>query len=997
MVAIRKAEFVSAFINQLNYLSAQEARLASGPHPPFHLGRIDFNVIPLPERAESFSFYLLTEPRFEAEPDKSIDHNKLRERIDIETVTEKELRNLKVHIAKDFFVNELKLNIENIRKLCEEYKGKQPNELKKDAESLLNKANTIVDDEQKSQVRNKAADILYLASLPIKKSELLRNQYALVGSIERLESLFKHIAQKNSIPVELAEDDELLTLTAYYTAKSKNNPNYIINHIPDRLIKEGSNKFNSRVKLLTKHVLLDLKGITSARQVELYLNKHNYLDDFKDAGLTNIWNLFTFRNLTRITFPEEVSGNNPNIRDWFLAKNLKGEESSESTSIGAAWVLEHGVKIFNTEKRVFDIEKMKGIHWEAIFNEYGLSLDSRSINTLELINVGAIKLGVNNLIGHEREDQFHEWDIQRVNMWEEKFKDGCRLIDYVTDFLVEVRLRKNHPEMFKNDGKGKIIPKELEKIKLSKEYESIAPGGLQNSNMGSIQAFKRRHPECFGWSEDKIKPTEVKAYGKFQGEKGEKLFAKGFAFCLFKAGLGKFNPTQIPPIVFTRKELMEWRIKNIKSWASFFKNANSFCKNITSAFDKLCDNNIITAFEMLLGPVNEKTGCFGSSDISPVDIKSKKLLSVEFTDSKTCIIEINSPEDNTSNEIPINLTIDVGSKTHSPEDDKVPTVEELTEIENQLSSESNDFTHTESEGHLTDPTDIFFKEMRDIPLLKREEEIELAKAIELAKMLESENSDFNDLDTDTVKQIISNGIKATNKLVEGNLRLVVSIAKRYQNRGLSLQDLIQEGSIGLIHATKKYDYKLGYKFGTYATWWIRRSVTRALSNKSKTVRIPEHIVQAIRDLNKASKKLRDESVENREPTIDQIAVEMGLSVEKVKGIIAANKRYTSLEAQENDDKKGLGSILEDVKSPNPYKETLHNLLKEDVNKVLKSLTQREREVIILRFGLDGNRAKTLDEVAKIFRITRERIRQIEAKAMIKLQKPGRREKLEGHL
>lgn len=617
------------------------------------------------------------------------------------------------------------------------------------------------------------------------------------------------------------------------------------------------------------------------------------------------------------------------------------------------------------------------------------------------------RLGESDLVGSNKEKQIHPWDFKWDGMWEHIDTNGKKLIDYITEFVIDVRLRKKHPKMFEENGNGKIILDKLRKFdvnELSDEYNLIAPNCLKLSGLNCVEALKRRHPEFFGWDKNKIKPDEMTYRNMWNKSNNKEVFALEFAYCLSESGLGKFNPDKTPHLEFSRADFLNWKEKP-KNWRDFFYNSRAICKNVSNGFLVLSNGNIITAFEMLLGPVDERTGCFGDSDISRADIKSKKLLSVEFTDSKTCIIEINTPGDSTNDEQnltdPISLTINIDNKMHSPENDKLPTLEELNQIEEQLSSENEDFTYTESKGRVTDPADIFFKEMREIPLLKREEEIELAKAIELARIFEpteeTGNSDLNDIDTDTVEQIISSGIEATNKLVEGNLRLVVSIARRYQNRGLSLQDLIQEGSIGLIRATKKYDYKLGYKFGTYATWWIRQGITRALTDKSKTVRIPAHIVQAISNLNKASKKLRDESEKNREPTIDEIAVEMGISVEKVKEIITANKRYTSLQTQGNDDAMEFGNILEDEKAPNPYKEALNSFLKGDINKVLKSLTQREREVIVLRFGLDGNGPRTLDEVAKIFGVTRERIRQIEARAMLKLQKPDRKEKLEGHL
>ncbi len=301
-------------------------------------------------------------------------------------------------------------------------------------------------------------------------------------------------------------------------------------------------------------------------------------------------------------------------------------------------------------------------------------------------------------------------------------------------------------------------------------------------------------------------------------------------------------------------------------------------------------------------------------------------------------------------------------------DDEPPSAENLKQIENELPDE------TPADAYKDDLVGIYLQEIREIPLLKREEEIKLAK-------------------------IIANGgpdsITARNDLVEGNLRLVVSIAKIYRNKGLPFLDLIQEGNLGLMRAAEKYDHSLGWKFATYATWRIRQSITRALADKSRTVRVPVHMVEDISKLDKIKKRLSQKL--NREPTIGELVDEMGITVEKIEELTAANKKTASLTAPDREEDKELGAILEDDKAPQAYNVAVNNFLKSDIKKVLKSLMLRERKVIIMRFGLDGEGEKSLDEVGKIFKITRERVRQIEVEAIIKLQKPHRSKQLEDYL
>ena len=271
-----------------------------------------------------------------------------------------------------------------------------------------------------------------------------------------------------------------------------------------------------------------------------------------------------------------------------------------------------------------------------------------------------------------------------------------------------------------------------------------------------------------------------------------------------------------------------------------------------------------------------------------------------------------------------------------------------------------------------DPVRMYLKEIGKVPLLTAEEEIELAKRMELGDQ------------------------EAKKRLAEANLRLVVSIAKRYVGRGMLFLDLIQEGNLGLIKAVEKFDYRKGYKFSTYATWWIRQAITRAIADQARTIRIPVHMVETINKLIRVSRQLLQEL--GREPTPEEIAAEMDMPVERVREILKISQEPVSLETPigEEDDSH-LGDFIQDDNVPVPADAATFTLLKEQLEEVLGTLTEREQKVLILRFGLEDGRARTLEEVGKEFNVTRERIRQIEAKALRKLRHPSRSRKLKDYL
>ncbi|GIO85302.1 RNA polymerase sigma factor SigA [Paenibacillus faecis] len=273
---------------------------------------------------------------------------------------------------------------------------------------------------------------------------------------------------------------------------------------------------------------------------------------------------------------------------------------------------------------------------------------------------------------------------------------------------------------------------------------------------------------------------------------------------------------------------------------------------------------------------------------------------------------------------------------------------------------------------INDPVRMYLKEIGRVPLLTGDDELELAKRIE--------NGDE----------------EAKRRLAEANLRLVVSIAKRYVGRGMLFLDLIQEGNMGLIKAVEKFDYRKGFKFSTYATWWIRQAITRAIADQARTIRIPVHMVETINKLIRVSRQLLQEL--GREPTPEEIAAEMDLSVEKVREIMKIAQEPVSLETPigEEDDSH-LGDFIEDQEALAPADAAAYELLKEQLEDVLDTLTEREENVLRLRFGLDDGRTRTLEEVGKVFGVTRERIRQIEAKALRKLRHPSRSKRLKDFL
>ena len=308
---------------------------------------------------------------------------------------------------------------------------------------------------------------------------------------------------------------------------------------------------------------------------------------------------------------------------------------------------------------------------------------------------------------------------------------------------------------------------------------------------------------------------------------------------------------------------------------------------------------------------------------------------------------------------------------------KIPEIEEEEFNEEEIDeTEVNELLHTDliklaEIMDVDEPIKMYLREIGQIPLLTYEEEIGLAQ------------------------KVLENDEEAKQKLIESNLRLVVSIAKKHTNRGLKMLDLIQEGNMGLMKAVEKFEYEKGFKFSTYATWWIRQAITRAIADQGRTIRIPVHMIETINKIKKESRIILQET--GKEATAEELAKKLEIPVDKVKSILEMNQDPISLETPVGSEEDSeLGDFVEDDKFLNPYDATTRVLLKEQLDGVLKTLSEREEMVLRYRYGLDDGSPKTLEEVGKIFNVTRERIRQIEVKALRKLRHPSRRKKLEDY-
>ncbi len=387
--------------------------------------------------------------------------------------------------------------------------------------------------------------------------------------------------------------------------------------------------------------------------------------------------------------------------------------------------------------------------------------------------------------------------------------------------------------------------------------------------------------------------------------------------------------------------------------------------------------------------------------------KKKKI--VDYDEVVAYFADLNLPDDQFDKVIEYldQNGIDVLKMSEDVDDDEEEII--LTE-EDEVDVENIDLSVPEGIS-IEDPVRMYLKEIGKVPLLSADEEIVLAKNMERGDAAEEELPKLEEALANTkkkkeiaeleakiaeAKEAIELGEVAKKKLAEANLRLVVSIAKRYVGRGMLFLDLIQEGNLGLIKAVEKFDYTKGYKFSTYATWWIRQAITRAIADQARTIRIPVHMVETINKLIRVSRQLLQEL--GREPLPEEIAAEMDLPVERVREILKISQEPVSLETPIGEEEDShLGDFIQDDNVPVPADAAAFTLLKEQLVEVLGTLTEREQKVLRLRFGLDDGRARTLEEVGGEFGVTRERIRQIEAKALRKLRHPSRSRKLKDYL
>ena len=349
------------------------------------------------------------------------------------------------------------------------------------------------------------------------------------------------------------------------------------------------------------------------------------------------------------------------------------------------------------------------------------------------------------------------------------------------------------------------------------------------------------------------------------------------------------------------------------------------------------------------------------------------------------------------------LGIEVGSEdflADLPDEDGEPAMDEIAEIEEEELVDPNTLVDS---FNIDDPVRMYLKEIGRVPLLSADEEVVLATAMSAGRAAQkrideaAENGEtIPDDELAQLKKDIKEGSKAKQKLAEANLRLVVSIAKRYVGRGMLFLDLIQEGNLGLIKAVEKFDYTKGYKFSTYATWWIRQAITRAIADQARTIRIPVHMVETINKVIRVSRQLLQEL--GHDPSPEEISAEMNMPVDKVREILKIAQEPVSLETPIGEEEDShLGDFIPDEAASEPSEAASFTLLKEQLVDVLGTLTPREEKVLKLRFGIEDGRTRTLEEVGKEFNVTRERIRQIEAKALRKLRHPSRSKKLKDFL
>ena len=387
-------------------------------------------------------------------------------------------------------------------------------------------------------------------------------------------------------------------------------------------------------------------------------------------------------------------------------------------------------------------------------------------------------------------------------------------------------------------------------------------------------------------------------------------------------------------------------------------------------------------------------------DILALAKKKKNVL--EYSEISDFFTDLNLNEEQLDNVLEVLENSGIDVLRVSEVDDDLPDEDDMMlSDEDEVDMENIDLSVPDGIS-IEDPVRMYLKEIGKVPLLNADQEIELARAMEAGadaqKQLDDDKdkNELSEAEKKELNQAIYEGEEAKKRLAEANLRLVVSIAKRYVGRGMLFLDLIQEGNLGLIKAVEKFDFRKGFKFSTYATWWIRQAITRAIADQARTIRIPVHMVETINKLIRVSRQLLQEL--GREPLPEEVAKEMNMPVERVREILKISQEPVSLETPIGEEEDShLGDFIQDDNVPVPADAAAFTLLKEQLVEVLGTLTEREQKVLRLRFGLDDGRARTLEEVGKEFNVTGERIRQIEAKALRKLRHPSRSRKLKDYL
>ncbi len=401
------------------------------------------------------------------------------------------------------------------------------------------------------------------------------------------------------------------------------------------------------------------------------------------------------------------------------------------------------------------------------------------------------------------------------------------------------------------------------------------------------------------------------------------------------------------------------------------------------------------------GEIDEATREVFAQKIKEILALAKKKKNVlEYAEISDFFTELNLNEEQLDNVLEVLENSGIDVLRVSDTDDDIPDDDDMVlSDEDEVDMENIDLSVPDGIS-IEDPVRMYLKEIGKVPLLTAEQEIDLAQlmeaGLEAEKTLAEDDGKLSDAKKKELNQAIYEGNEAKKRLAEANLRLVVSIAKRYVGRGMLFLDLIQEGNLGLIKAVEKFDFRKGFKFSTYATWWIRQAITRAIADQARTIRIPVHMVETINKLIRVSRQLLQEL--GREPLPEEVAKEMNLPVERVREILKISQEPVSLETPIGEEEDShLGDFIQDDNVPVPADAAAFTLLKEQLVEVLDTLTEREQKVLRLRFGLDDGRARTLEEVGKEFNVTRERIRQIEAKALRKLRHPSRSRKLKDYL